>query len=171
MPCEILTEGVLKSALRRQLSAEQREVLLRHLREPCERCVDLLEGWTAEEMIASLHDGDDLLSRAEQERIFGAATHATFTSPSILGENASFIFSTLSNLSDRSLITRLDFLTRVLSYLYLEAYADVHYGRHGGEFRLEINQTLPPSQPGGPPTVINVPAPLFDAGVGVRVKI
>ena len=76
MPCEILTEGVLKSALRRQLSAEQREVLLRHLREPCERCVDLLEGWTAEEMIASLHDGDDLLSRAEQERIFGAAPQA-----------------------------------------------------------------------------------------------
>jgi len=99
------------------------------------------------------------------------AVYATFSSPTILGENASFIFSTLSNLSDRSLITRLDFLTRVLSYLYLEAYADVHYGRHGGEFRLEINQTLPPQQIGGPPTVIAIPAPLFDVGVGVRVKI
>ena len=96
------------------------------------------------------------------------AVYATFTSPSILGENSSFVLSNLSNLSDRSVITRLDFLTRVLSYLYLEAYADVHYGRHGGEFRLEVN--LPPQ----PPTTtqsISIPAPLFDAGLGVRIKI
>ena len=95
------------------------------------------------------------------------AVYATFTSPSILGENSSFILSNLSNLSDRSVITRLDFLTRVLSYLYLEAYADVHYGRHGGEFRLEINLPPQPQAPNG----ISIPAPLFDAGLGVRIKI
>jgi hypothetical protein len=94
--------------------------------------------------------------------------YATFTSPSILGENSSFILSNLSNLSDRSVITRLDFLTRVLSYLFLEAYADVHYGRHGGEFRLQIN--LPP-QPPTTTQAISVPAPLFDVGLGVRIKI
>jgi len=99
------------------------------------------------------------------------ALYATFTSPSILGENSSFILSNLSNLSDRSVITRLDFLTRVLSYLYLEAYADVHYGRHGGEFRLQVNlprQQIDPQTTIGP---ISIPAPLFDAGLGVRIKI
>ncbi len=95
------------------------------------------------------------------------AVYATFTSPSILGENSSFILSNLSNLSDRSVITRLDFLTRVLSYLYLEAYADVHYGRHGGEFRLQVNLPPQPQLPNG----FSIPAPLFDAGLGVRIKI
>jgi hypothetical protein len=65
-------------------------------------------------------------------------------------------------LSDRSAITRFDFLTRVLSYLYLEAYVAVHYGRHGGEFRLQVNI---------PDQGIFFPAPLFDAGLGVRIKI
>lgn len=74
--CEILTEGVLKAALRRQLPADQREVLLRHLREPCEACLDLLEGWTAEELMASLHGPDDLLRRREQEHLFAVATSA-----------------------------------------------------------------------------------------------
>jgi hypothetical protein len=91
------------------------------------------------------------------------ALYATFTSPA-LGENTSFLLSTLSNLSDRSLIARVDYLNRVLSYLYLEAYADVHYGRHGGEFRLEVS-----AQP--ELNIPFVPAPLFDVGVGVRIKI
>lgn len=90
------------------------------------------------------------------------AVYATFTSPSILGGSDSFILTTLSNLSDRSAITRFDFLTRVLSYLYLEAYVAVHYGRHGGEFRLQVNF---------PDQGIIIPAPLFDAGFGVRIKI
>jgi len=90
------------------------------------------------------------------------AVYATFTSPSILGGSDSFIFTNLSNLSDRSVITRFDFLTRVLSYLFLEAYVAVHYGRHGGEFRLQVNI---------PDQGIFIPAPLFDAGLGVRIKI
>ncbi len=90
------------------------------------------------------------------------AVYATFTSPSILGGSDSFILTNLSNLSDRSVITRFDFLTRVLSYLFLEAYVAVHYGRHGGEFRLQVNI---------PDQGIFIPAPLFDAGLGVRIKI
>jgi hypothetical protein len=76
MACEIMTEGVLKAALRHQLPADQRAALLRHLREPCEACLDLLEGWTAEEMMTSLCAPDDLLSLQEQERVFAAAAPA-----------------------------------------------------------------------------------------------
>lgn len=77
MPCEILTEGVLEAALRHQLPAEQRAVLLRHLREPCEACLDLLERWTAEEMMLA---PDALLSREEQDRLFAAAVPAELRS-------------------------------------------------------------------------------------------
>lgn len=73
MPCEILTERVLEAALRRQLPAEQRAVLLRHLREPCEACLDLLEGWTAEEMLLA---PDDALSLGEQASLFAAIAPA-----------------------------------------------------------------------------------------------
>jgi hypothetical protein len=76
MPCEILTEGVLKAALRRQLPADQRAALLSHLSEPCEECLDMLEGWTAEEMMTSLRAPDELLSPQEQERLFAAAAPA-----------------------------------------------------------------------------------------------
>jgi hypothetical protein len=98
------------------------------------------------------------------------AIYATFTSPMLLGENTSLVLSNLANLSDQSLITRLDYLTRVLTYLYVEAFVDVHYGSKGGEFRFGIDipaqqigdQTIPP---------IYVPYPTFDLGVGVRIKI
>ena len=98
------------------------------------------------------------------------AIYATFTSPTLLGENTSLVLSNLANLSDQSLITRLDYLTRVLTYLYVEAFVDVHYGSKGGEFRFGIDipaqqigdQTIPP---------IYVPYPTFDLGLGVRIKI
>jgi hypothetical protein len=72
--CDVLTERLLKAALRRQLPAEQRAVLARHLGEPCEACLDLLERWTTEEMMTELHASDDLLSRGEQERVFAVAS-------------------------------------------------------------------------------------------------
>ena len=71
--CDVLTEGLLEAALRRRLPAEQRAVLLRHLGEPCEACLDLLERWTTEEMITELHASDNLLSWGEQERVFAVA--------------------------------------------------------------------------------------------------
>ena len=70
MPCEILTEGVMTAALRRRLPAEQRATLLRHLREPCEGCLDLLEGCAAEEMILA---ADDQLSRRQSLLLSSAA--------------------------------------------------------------------------------------------------
>ncbi|HEX4802857.1 MAG TPA: hypothetical protein VFV14_05075 [Myxococcaceae bacterium] len=93
------------------------------------------------------------------------AIYATFTSPSLLGENTSLVLSNLANLSDQSLITRLDYLTRVLSYLFVEAFADLHYGKRGGEFRLG-GFDLPIGD-----QTISVPAPTFDLGLGVRVKM
>jgi hypothetical protein len=98
------------------------------------------------------------------------AIYATFTSPSLLGENSSLVLSNLANLSDGSLITRLDYLTRVLSYLFVEAFADVHYGNLGGEFRLGF--ALPAQQIGDQMIpAISVNAPTFDLGLGVRIKI
>jgi hypothetical protein len=76
MACAILTDGMLKAALRRQLSADERAVLLRHLSEPCEGCLDLLEGWSTEEILASLLAPDDLLSRQEQEHLLAAGAPA-----------------------------------------------------------------------------------------------
>jgi len=89
--------------------------------------------------------------------------------PRALGETTSFVLSNLGNLSDLSFITRLDFFIRVLTYLNLEAFADVHYGSKGGEFRLEVN--LPPETVGLSVPAIFVPAPTFDLGVGLRIKI
>jgi hypothetical protein len=73
MACAILTEGVIKAALRRQLSTDQRAVVLRHLREPCEACLDLLEGWTGEEILPA---ADDLLFPRELEKILSDAAPA-----------------------------------------------------------------------------------------------
>jgi hypothetical protein len=98
------------------------------------------------------------------------AIYATFTSPTVLGENASLLLSNLANLSDWSFITRLDYLTRVLSYLFVEAFVDVHYGQLGGEFRFALD--IPAQQIGDQiiPAII-VHAPTFDFGLGVRIKI
>jgi len=98
------------------------------------------------------------------------ALYTTFTSPKLLGENTSLVLSILGNLSDRSFITRLDYLTRVLSYLFIEAYADVHYGNRGGEFRLGFD--IPAQQIGDQMIpAISVPAPTFDLGLALRIKI
>lgn len=82
--CEILTDRVLEAALRGQLPAQERAALLRHLGEPCEACLDLLQGWTGEEILRTLHSSGDLLSRGEQERFFAAAASAGHASRSAL---------------------------------------------------------------------------------------
>lgn len=104
-----------------------------------------------------------------------AALTATLVSPGDW-DKVTFNFSTLGNLSDRSFISRLDFFVRVLTYLQVEAFAAVHYGNAGGEFRLAFDPT--PAQLGitnvPPPaatTPIHIPAPLFDLGIGLRMSI
>jgi hypothetical protein len=83
----------------------------------------------------------------------------------------SFVLSTLSNLSDQSYITRLDYSVTVLTHLRVELYGDVHYGNQGGEFRFSVNpERLPPSLRGFVPEQLKL-TPLFDVGVALRVSI
>jgi len=71
MPCAVLTVGVLEAARERRLTAEERARVLRHLQEPCEGCLDLLERWPVEELLLST---EDALSPEERERVFSTAS-------------------------------------------------------------------------------------------------
>jgi len=86
-------------------------------------------------------------------------------------ERTSFNVFTLANLSDRSLITRLNMTHRALSYLTVEGYGAVHYGHKGGEFRLGFST---PEIKIDDDTVIpasNRPVPTFELGAGLRISI
>lgn len=76
----------------------------------------------------------------------------------------------LANLSDRSFVSRLDVSFRVLTHLVFEAFAAVHYGTAGGEFRLTLN-TPEVQLDGKTIPAINLPPPLFELGLGVRISI
>ncbi len=89
--------------------------------------------------------------------------------------DVTFTTSTLGNLSDRTFVTRVDAAIQVHNRLRVEAYAQVHYGRAGGELRFELeipdlgplreqpDVTLPP--PG------RIPPPLMNLGLNLRVAI
>jgi hypothetical protein len=85
-------------------------------------------------------------------------------------DRTTFIFSNLGNISDRSFISRLDVTHRALTYLSVEAYAAVHYGRRGGEFRFGLD--IPPLTVDGQPFPgLKQPAPTFQFGMGLRINI
>ncbi|HIA01500.1 MAG TPA: hypothetical protein EYN66_06255 [Myxococcales bacterium] len=48
-----------------------------------------------------------------------------------LWNDSTFALSTVANLSDRSFLTRLDLIQRVKTFMTLQAYATIHYGRPG----------------------------------------
>ena len=83
--------------------------------------------------------------------------------------NSTFNFSTLSNLSDQTFISRIDFFQQVLTHLRVEAFVDVHYGGDG-EFHFSLNtpaftffgQAIP---------AITVSSPIFDVGLALRVSL
>ncbi|HSY40358.1 MAG TPA: hypothetical protein VLA79_12540 [Polyangia bacterium] len=83
-----------------------------------------------------------------------------------------FTLSTLGNLSDESFITRIDYAVTVLTHLSVEAFAGVHYGHLGGEFRFELPASLASQLP---PTLPNraglIDYPVVDLGVALRVKL
>ncbi|NTX13073.1 hypothetical protein HUA76_19930 [Myxococcus sp. CA056] len=85
-------------------------------------------------------------------------------------ERTSFNFFTLSNLSDKSYISRINVTHRALSYLTVEAYGAVHYGHKGGEFRLGFS--VPDVDVNGE-TVHGrtLAAPTFELGAGLRISI
>jgi hypothetical protein len=71
-----------------------------------------------------------------------------------------FTLSTLSNLTDQSFISRVDYSYTLLTHLSLEAFVGVHYGHSGGEFRLGFDLAGFHSDPA-----------LVDLGVALRLKI
>jgi hypothetical protein len=91
-------------------------------------------------------------------------------------DNTTFTLSALSNLSDKSGITRLDYSLSVLTHVRFEAYGAVHFGERNGEYRFGIdgNQIL---QSGSNPILKEIGdkftfAPtIFDLGVGLRVAL
>jgi hypothetical protein len=95
-----------------------------------------------------------------------------------------FTLSTLSNISDLSFVSRLDYAVTILTHLSVEAFAAVHYGNRSGEFRLgfDVPAQFAPA-PGTPPGAMspincvptagpftNAPA-LLDLGIALRLKI
>jgi len=87
--------------------------------------------------------------------------------------NTTLFVSTLANLSDRSLMTRLDYQVVVLTYLRVEAYAGVHYGRHG-ELRFAFDYApdafLLNLLDVSPALTLHSPAPLVDLGVALNMS-
>jgi hypothetical protein len=84
-------------------------------------------------------------------------------------KHTSYTFSTISNLSDGSIISRVDFSWRFLTYLTLEAYADEHYGTKGGEFNFELHTPVLTNGTAVVPP-ISVPTTLYDLGMGLRLS-
>jgi hypothetical protein len=98
-----------------------------------------------------------------------AAIYLTAEGPDAL-KHTSYTFSTLSNLSDRSFISRADLSWRVLTYLTFDTYLDGHYGTPGGEFNFAFT-TPALTNAGTAIPAISVPATFFDVGVSMRVSI
>lgn len=97
-----------------------------------------------------------------------AALGLVFPSPGQWDE-ASLSVSTIGNLSDMSFLSRFDMSVQILTYLTLNTYFAVHYGRTG-ELRYSVKV---PAVPGveGLEDGINVAAPLIDIGVGLRLRL
>jgi hypothetical protein len=115
-----------------------------------------------------------------------AALFASFPMP-YSWNLSTFTLSTLSNVTDQSYISRVDYSYTLLTHLTLEAFVGVHYGSSAGEFRLGFDidpqyagkaVSTPPGAP-PPATVpcdVTVPAlrrdpALLDLGIALRVRI
>jgi hypothetical protein len=90
-------------------------------------------------------------------------------------DNTTFTLSTLSNLSDKSGITRLDYSLVVLTHLRFEAYGAVHWGQRNGEFRFGVDGSALANtnvkKVNDLAGSLNIPPAVFDLGVGLRVAL
>jgi hypothetical protein len=82
-------------------------------------------------------------------------------------KDTSYNFSTISNISDGSFVSRLDFSWLLLQHLTFGAYADAHYGTIGGEFNFALDT---PSLSYGSSTIapIHVARTPMDLGLSLR---
>lgn len=97
-----------------------------------------------------------------------AAVYATAEGPDA-AKHTSYTFSTIASLSDGSLVSRLDFTWRFLTYLTFEAYGDEHYGRRGGEFRFALSTPALTFRGAAIPPV-DLPPTTYDLGMGLRLS-
>ncbi len=82
--------------------------------------------------------------------------------------DTSFTVSALANLSDGSGVLRLDHSVVLNTYLTLETSLTGHLGSQGGEFRFGISEQRTVA---GLALALDVPIPVLDAGVALRVKL
>lgn len=82
-------------------------------------------------------------------------------------DEATFTLSTLANLSDLSVLSRLDFSLLMLNYITLNTFVGVHWG-NVGEMRLGLEIDPLPFVPGLEDGLV-VPTQMVDAGVALRV--
>jgi hypothetical protein len=93
-----------------------------------------------------------------------AATYVDLPSPFGL-EAHSFRVTTIANLSDGSLITRLDHSFSLYDKLRIESYFAAHYGAFRGEFRFGLDG---PQLDGIP---LRAPPTTFDIGLALRLAV
>lgn len=86
-----------------------------------------------------------------------------------------FTLSTLGNLSDRTFVSRLDYSVTLLTHLSLQAFAALHYGVSGGEFRFVLPASVVASPSPMLAPFINSEAlrnaPVVDVGLALRLRI
>lgn len=78
--------------------------------------------------------------------------------------DSTFSLSALGNFSDLSFLSRLDYSVRVLTDMSVNVFATKYFGREG-EFKFKIKV---PSL--GTTPAVNVPAPSWDVGAGLRMS-
>jgi hypothetical protein len=93
-----------------------------------------------------------------------AALYLSFPAPFSF-DNHTFTLSTLSNLSDRSFITRFDYSLVALTHLRFEAFVSARYGNENGEFRFGVSHL----NLGG--IDFNRAPALMDLGLALRIAI
>jgi hypothetical protein len=96
-----------------------------------------------------------------------AGMYVSFPNPGDLADTT-FSFSGITNLSDLSFVSRLDFQIKLLTYLDFEAFASINYGRIG-EFRLRVEVPAAPGVP-GLDAGLEIPAVTAQFGTGFSVK-
>lgn len=85
-------------------------------------------------------------------------------------DEQSYTASALSNLTDRSMVARLDWRATVHTRLAVNAYVSGHFGEKGGEFRFAFDLPDDIATALGEADGIHVPAPIVDAGVGLSLS-
>jgi len=96
-----------------------------------------------------------------------AAVYLTAEGPDE-AKNTSYTFSTLGNLSDGSVLSRVDFSWTMLTYLVFQCYVDGHYGAPNGEFDFSLD-TPPLTYLSNIVPAAHLPAPICDFGASLRL--